>query len=94
MNAQQRRQADRSTAAQQRRVRAGAPGEATQVPLQMHRVDASQLAANDVFLSEPPEFKSTPESRKVRASFWLRVVLPIAIVTACFWAALVIVFFK
>lgn len=60
---------------------------------QLHRVDASQLADND-FVFEPPEFKSTPESRQFRASFWLRVVLPIAIVTASVLAALVMAFVK
>lgn len=93
---------------QVRKVRAGAPKAATPLPahverflreeaviaMPLHRIDASQLAANDVVFSEPPEFKSTPESRQFRASFWLRVVLPIAIVTACFFAALVMVFVK
>jgi hypothetical protein len=88
------------------KVRAGAPKAATQLPahvelflreeaakaMPLHRIDASQLAANDVFLSEPPDHVSTDESRKERAIAWRRKVLPIVIVTACFLAALVMAF--
>jgi hypothetical protein len=60
----------------------------------LRRIDADQLQQGGIYISEPPEFHSTPESRKERANFWLWVVLPCAIVTASLLAALVIVFVK
>jgi anti-sigma-K factor RskA len=60
----------------------------------LRRIDADQLQPGGIYLAEPPEHVSTPDSRKERASFWRWVVLPTAIVTASLLAALVIVFVK
>jgi anti-sigma-K factor RskA len=60
----------------------------------LHRIDVDQTQPGGIYFAEPPEHVSTPESRNERASFWRRVVLPIAAVTAWAIAVIVIVFFK
>lgn len=59
---------------------------------QLHRVDASQLPG-DIYFSEPPGHVSTDETRKVRASFFRRVILPCAIVMTSILSAVVIAIF-
>lgn len=61
--------------------------------MQLHRVDADQLQPGGIYFSEPPEFESTPETRKERASVWRRVVLPTAIVMTSILSAVAIAIF-
>lgn len=61
--------------------------------MQLHRVDADQLQPGGIYFSEPPEHISTDETRKVRASFFRRVILPCAIVMTSILSAVVIVIF-
>lgn len=60
---------------------------------QLHRVDAGQLQPGGIYFSEPPEHVSTDETRKVRASFFRRVILPCAIVMTSILSAVVIAIF-
>jgi len=60
---------------------------------QLHRVDADQLQPGGIYFSEPPEHVSTDESRKVRASFFRRVILPCAIVMTSILSAVAIAIF-
>lgn len=61
--------------------------------MQLHRVDADQLQPGGIYFSEPPEHVSTDESRKVRASFFRRVILPCAIVMTSILSAVAIAIF-
>lgn len=61
--------------------------------MQLHRVDADQLQPGGIYFSEPPEFESTPETRKERASVWRRVILPCAIVMTSILSAVAIAIF-
>jgi len=64
----------------------------TDIP-QLHRVDLNQLQPGGIYFSEPPEHVSTDESRKVRASFFRRVILPCAIVMTSILSAVAIAIF-
>lgn len=61
--------------------------------MQLHRVDADQLQPGGIYFSELPEHVSTDETRKVRASFFRRVILPCVIVMTSILSAVAIAIF-